>query len=93
MSFIQDSIQKTRLKLHEYNRVKAVVTKQTKEEMERKNALMEQIVDTVCAETGLRCEVPEDREMILLHVKQVLLDARRRKQEEEEPQWDPDKWA
>jgi hypothetical protein len=92
MNFIQQSIQRTREKLHELNRLKAVVGRRVKEENEQKNAFLENLIDTVCAETDLRCEIPEDREMILLHVSQVLTDAKRRKAEAEEPQWNPDEW-
>jgi phage gp46-like protein len=92
MNFIQQSIQRTREKLHELKRLKAVVARRVKQEQEEKNALMETLLDTVCAETDLRCENPEDREMILLHVSQVLTDAKRRKAEEDQHQWNPDEW-
>jgi phage gp46-like protein len=92
MNFIQQSIQRTREKLHELKRLKAVVARRVKQEQEEKNALMETLLDTVCAETDLRCENPEDREMILLHVSQVLTDAKRRKAEEDHHQWNPDEW-
>jgi hypothetical protein len=92
MNLIQQSIQRTREKLHELKRIKAVVTRQVKQENEQKNALIETLIDTVCAETDLRCENPEDREMILLHVSQVLTEAKRRKAEMDEPQFNPDEW-
>ena len=92
MNLIQQSIQRTREKLHELKRLKAVVARRVKEENEQKNAALETLLDTVCAETGLRCELPDDREMILLHVSQVLTDAKRRKAEMDEPQWNPDEW-
>ena len=92
MNLIQQSIQRTREKLHELKRIKAVVARQVKEETEEKNALMETLIDTVCAETDLRCENPEDHQMILLHVSAVLQSAKRRKAEMDEPQFNPDEW-
>jgi hypothetical protein len=92
MNLIQQSIQRTREKLHELKRIKAAVARQVKQENEQKNAALETLLDTVCAETGLRCELPDDREMILLHVSQVLKDAKRRKEESEEVHFNPDEW-
>jgi hypothetical protein len=84
MNFIQQSIQRTREKLHELKRLKAVVARQVKDEQAQKNTLFETLVDTICAETGLRCENPEDLPFILIHVEQVLKDVKRRKAEQEE---------
>jgi hypothetical protein len=93
MNLIQQSIQRTRDKLREFSRTKAVVTRQVKDERERKAALIEQITDEVCFHTGLRVENDTDLPLIMLHVEQILLDVRRRKAEEDEPHCDPDKWA
>jgi hypothetical protein len=93
MNFIQQSIQRTREKLREFNRVKATITKQVRDDTERKNTMLEQVIDEVCFHTGLRCENPEDISAIRLHTEQVLLEARRRKAEEDEPQWNPDEWS
>jgi hypothetical protein len=82
MSLLTDTIKHTRDKLLEYQRTKAVLTRQHKDEHERKLALIEQIADEVCYHTDLRFENKEDRPAILLHVEQVLLAARRKKEAE-----------
>lgn len=90
MNLIQSVIRNTREKMMEYARVKAAVKRQMREEAEQKNALFETLLDSVCAETGLRCENPGDQQAIKVHLEAVLLAVKRRKAEEAEEHEDAD---
>jgi len=83
MNLIEKSIQRTREKLFEFNRARAIATKQVKEAQQQKNALLEKIIDDVCFQTGLSFS-PENLPTIGLYVSEVLKAAKRRKEEDAE---------
>jgi hypothetical protein len=83
MSFLEQSIARTRAVIHEFRTAKAIEAKQGKQEKEEKDALLEKIIDDVCFQTGLSF-APENLPTIGLYVAEVLKDVKRRKAEQDE---------
>lgn len=89
MNFIQQSIQRTRLLMGAINRQRALNAKRKREDEERVNTSLELMIDEITAETGLSVADKRDWPSILMHVEQVVMDAKRRKEEaEKEPEGD-----
>jgi hypothetical protein len=80
-NLVQQTIQKTRVKMHELNRQFAHFIKRSKDEDEARNTSLEMLLDEVCAETGLRVENEKDHPAIVMHGRQVMAAIKRRKEE------------
>jgi hypothetical protein len=88
-NFIQQSILRTRLLVGAINKRRALNNKRAKEDAERGNTQLELMIDEISAETGLSTADKKDWPAIAMHVEQVLMDAKRRKEEsEQEPDGD-----
>ena len=79
MNIFQQSIGKTRAKIQEANRLKAVMLRQIKTDRGRGNATLELLLDDIVAETGLELK-PENMPTIMAYVTQFIEKQQRRKE-------------
>lgn len=80
MNQLQQSIDKTRRKMHEARRLAGVMMRQIKTEKEKTNAQVEWLLDEIAAETGLKI-TPENMESIMTYVQEFVKDQQKRKEE------------
>jgi hypothetical protein len=90
MNFVEDTIQKIRIAIHNGSRLEAIIKSRIKMEREQKNALLEKLVDDVAFQTGLTFEDPKEALQILTYVDIILKRAAKRKETEQEAQNDAD---
>lgn len=76
MNIVQQSIAKTRRLLNERKRQIAVALKHARQNEQQRNAALELMIDSVCAETGLPF-TQKNMPTIALFVKQIIKDQHR----------------
>ena len=76
MNIFQRSIQRTREKLYEYGRLRALAKKRAQEEEARANVMLELFLDELQQETGIDVHDPRNAPTIALHLTQFLRDRR-----------------
>jgi FKBP-type peptidyl-prolyl cis-trans isomerase (trigger factor) len=74
MNIFQRSIQRTREKLYEYGRLKALAKKRALEAEAKANVTLELFLDELQQETGIDVHDPKNAPIIALHLTQFLRD-------------------
>jgi hypothetical protein len=77
MNIFQQSIAKVRRKMHEANRLTAVMRRQIRQERQQANVNLELLIDEIVAETGIELK-PENMPTIMICLQQFLKDRQRK---------------